>query len=112
MREVFINLHEINLNYLLSEDNLDITTDGERNTLIKRSLVSADPLIGIEAGINEDTKKFRLMIRTGVSQFKRETRSNGSYCINIQTITGVGVEIDQLKLDYGLAGFGASGIGL
>ncbi|MBM3400597.1 MAG: hypothetical protein FJY15_08565 [Bacteroidetes bacterium] len=98
--------------WILSATKKLTTTDLERNTLIKTSLVSADPRIGIEVGINEDTKKFRLMIRTGVSQFKRETRSNGSYCINIQTITGVGVEIDQLKLDNGLAGFGASGIGL
>jgi hypothetical protein len=97
---------------LLGEANLEITTDGERNTLIKTGLISADPRLGIEAGIREETKKFRLMVRAGVSQFQRETRSNGSYGITMQPSTGIGVEIDRLRLDYALAGFGASGTGL
>ena len=97
---------------LLGEANLEITTDGERNTLLKTGLLSADPRLGLEAGIREDAKKFRLMVRAGVSQFQRETRSNGSYGITMQPSTGIGVEIDRLKLDYALAGFGGSGAGL
>ena len=97
---------------LLGEANLEITTDGERNTLLKTGLISADPRLGIEAGIREDAKKFRLMVRAGVSQFQRETRNNGSFGLTMQPSTGIGVEIDRLRLDYALAGFGASGTGL
>ena len=97
---------------MLGEANLDITTDGKRNTLIRTGLISMDPRLGIEAGIREDAKKFRLTVRAGVCNFQRETRQNGTYGLTMQPTTGIGVVIDRLKLDYALAGFGASGAGL
>lgn len=97
---------------VLGEMNLDLTTDGKRNTFFRTGLISGDLRMGAEAGINDEDKKFKLMARAGVYNFQREIRQNGSFGMTVQPTVGIGVVVDKLRLDYALAGFGAGGTGL
>ena len=96
----------------LGELNLDMTTDGKRNTLISSSFLSADARIGIEGGIKNDEKNFKFSLRTGVYNFQREVRQNGKKGMTVQPTLGVGIQLTNLTIDYALAGFGAGGSGL
>lgn len=96
----------------LGEANLDITTDGNRNTLITGNFLSADLRMGVEGGIKNEDKKFRFALRAGVYNFQRETRQNGKRGMTLQPTTGIGIQLDNLRLDYALAGLGAGGSGL
>lgn len=94
------------------EINLDLTTDGKRNTLISSSFLSGDIRMGLEGGIINEDKKFRFSLRAGVYNFQREIRQNGKRGLTLQPTTGIGLQLDNLTLDYALAGFGAGGSGL
>lgn len=96
----------------LAEMNLDLTTDGKRNTFFRTGLISGDLRMGVEAGLNDEDKNFRLMGRVGLYNFQREVRQNGSFGMTVQPTAGIGVVVDRLRLDYALAGFGAGGTGL
>lgn len=97
---------------VLAEGNLDFTSDGKRNTLISSSFLSADPRLGIEGGIKNDDKKFKFVVRAGLYNFQKEVRQNGNRGMTVQPTTGIGLKLDNLSLDYALAGFGAGGSGL
>jgi hypothetical protein len=97
---------------LLGELNLDLTTDGKRNTLISSDFLSGDVRMGIEAGLNDEDKGYKLMFRTGLYNFQRETRQSGKFGLTVQPTVGLGIVYNRLSLDYALAGFGASGTGL
>ncbi|MCC7296954.1 MAG: hypothetical protein IT244_01370, partial [Bacteroidia bacterium] len=58
----------------LAECNLDLTTDGKRNTLISSSFISGDVRIGVEGGIKNEEKKFKLSLRAGLYNFQRELK--------------------------------------
>jgi len=96
----------------LGEVNLDLTTDGKRNTLISSSFLSADARIGLEGGIKNEEKHFQFSLRTGVYNFQKETKQNGKFGMTVQPTVGVGLQLEQLNIDYALAGFGAGGSGL
>lgn len=98
--------------YGLAEVNLDLTTDGKRNTLISSSFLSGDLRMGVEGGIKNEEKKFKFLVRAGVYNFQRETKQNGKQGMTLQPTTGVGIQLDNLRLDYALAGLGAGGSGL
>lgn len=98
--------------YGLGEINLDMTTDGKRNTLISSSFLSTDARIGLEGGIKNEDKGFKFSLRAGVYNFQRETRQNGKKGMTVQPTLGAGVQTKQMTLDYALAGFGAGGSGL
>ncbi|MBS3915769.1 MAG: hypothetical protein KG003_14840 [Bacteroidetes bacterium] len=94
------------------EANLDVTTDGQRNTLISSKIINADLRAGLEGGIKNEDKNFRFMLRLGVYNFQRELKQNGKFGRTVQPTTGIGLQFDNLHLDYALAGFGAGGSGL
>ena len=81
---------------LLAEVNLDLTTDGQRNTLISANPISVDPRIGLEAGY-----KNTIFLRGGTS-FQRFGGIEGEESIVPQPSFGVGLRIRQLYLDYAL----------
>lgn len=96
----------------LAEANLDLTTDGKRNTLISSGFLSGDLRLGAEGGIINEEKKFKFYLRAGVYNFQKEIRQNGKRGMTLQPTTGIGIKLDNLSLDYALAGFGAGGTGL
>ncbi len=98
--------------FLLGEGNIDVTTDGKRNTLISTNFISADLRAGIEGGIINEDKNFEFAMRAGVYNFQNETRQNGKKGMTVQPTVGVGISMDKFRLDYALAGFGAAGSGL
>lgn len=98
--------------FALGEINLDVTTDGQRNTLISSDFLSADARMGAEVGLKNEDKNFRFCLRAGLYNFQRETRQNGKFGMTVQPTTGIGLQIDNIHLDYALAGLGAGGSGL
>ncbi len=95
--------HRFQFNKLGITPELDfnITTDGERNTLISSDPFSIDPAFGIEADYNGF-----LFVRTGVSQFQREKDFDNEEMIAVRPAIGVGLKISALRLDYAFTDLG------
>src|SRR6187551_2434002 len=84
---------------LLAEANMDLTFDGQRNTLISADPVSADPKIGLECSFN---KVFYL--RTGINNFQKalsdgDTLNQKKVWI-YQPGGGAGFKIQNVTIDY------------
>ena len=83
---------------ILAALEADFTFDGKRNTLVKSSLVSVDPKVGIEA----DYQKL-VFVRAGlgnVQQLKKDF-SNAKYFV-AQPNFGIGVKVFMFNIDYAL----------
>jgi hypothetical protein len=89
--------------YAASEIDLDVTTDGRRNTIIKTGLVSIDPHAGLEVGF----KKY-VAVRFGVSNLQYIKQFDDSQKLSLQPNVGVGLAFKNFKLDYALTNFGNS----
>jgi hypothetical protein len=78
--------------------DLETTTDGERNTLIKSSSVSVDPRVGLEIGYRN-----LVFLRGGagnyqqIENFDRNKQWKGQYSL------GAGVAISGLRVDLALS---------
>ncbi|UZD24738.1 PorV/PorQ family protein [Algoriphagus halophytocola] len=87
---------------LLTALDLDMTFDGERNTLISSSLMSIDPKFGLEAGFQNVA-----FIRAGISNFQYIKDFQGERSLNMQPSMGVGVLLSQkFHIDYALSDIG------
>ncbi len=87
--------------YLASEVNLDMTSDGRRNTVLKSKVFSFDPHMGIEIGF-----KNYFAIRGGVSNFQYVKMYDDSKKLNFQPNIGVGLNIKNFYLDYAFTNIG------
>lgn len=81
------------------ELGFDITTDGQRTTLINSSTVSVDPRIGVEISY-----KNTIFLRGGVSNFYQamdnaDSTNNKKYTV-FQPSVGVGFKVKSLNIDY------------
>ncbi|MBP7699152.1 MAG: PorV/PorQ family protein [Saprospiraceae bacterium] len=88
---------------LLAALDVDITTDGKRNTLISTNAISADPHLGVELNYRK-----KVFLRTGVrnlQQFKKDTNSSDKSW-TFQPDFGVGLQFGRLKLDYAFTDIG------
>ena len=84
---------------LLAETNVDLTFDGQRNTLISADPVSADPKLGIELNINKI-----VFVRGGINNFQKaladgDTLNQKKVWI-YQPSVGVGFQIQNVRIDY------------
>ncbi len=84
---------------LLAEANVDLTFDGQRNTLISADPVSADPKIGLECNINNV-----FYVRAGVNNFQKaladkDTLNQKKVWI-YQPSAGAGFNISNVTIDY------------
>jgi len=81
---------------LTAEIDLEITTDGKRNTLIATNRLSFDPRIGLEAGF------FNIFyLRAGVGNFqKMKTDGQSKAKMTVQPNLGVGLRFKTLAVDY------------
>lgn len=84
---------------LLAEANIDVTFDGQRNTLISADPVSADPKLGLELNINNV-----FYLRGGINNFQKalsdgDTLNQKKVWI-YQPSAGAGFKIGNLTVDY------------
>ena len=88
---------------ILVEMDLDVTTDGERNTLISTKAISVSPRLGAEFDLND-----RVFLRVGVSNFQEvkdiidPTQTDWTF----QPNTGIGLRLGRLHLDYAFTNIG------
>ncbi|NOT51629.1 MAG: PorV/PorQ family protein [Chitinophagaceae bacterium] len=84
---------------LLAEANVDVTFDGQRNTLISADPVSADPKLGLELNVNNI-----FFLRGGINNFQRaladEDTVNQKRVWIYQPSAGVGFKISNVTIDY------------
>lgn len=82
----------------LAAVDLEMTTDGRRNTLVSSSLVSIDPRAGLEIGY-----KNLVFLRGGVSNVQKIDAFNQKKPWKVQPSLGVGVALSGLRLDVALS---------
>jgi hypothetical protein len=86
---------------ILAEVNLNMTTDGKRNTLVSSNPISIDPTAGVEVGYNSV-----IFLRLGAGNITKSTDFDGSTYYTVQPNLGIGLRIKQLTLDYALSDIG------
>ena len=87
---------------LLTTLDLDMTFDGERNTVISTSLLSIDPRFGLEAGFQNIA-----FLRAGIGNFQYIKDFQGNESLNMQPSMGIGVFIsERFQIDYALSDIG------
>jgi hypothetical protein len=84
---------------LLAEANIDVTFDGQRNTLISADPVSADPKLGLELNVNNV-----FYLRGGINNFQRALSDgdtvNQKKVWIYQPSAGAGFRISNVTIDY------------
>lgn len=86
---------------LLSEINLDMTTDGRRNVLLATNKLSFDPHMGIEINY-----KNIVAIRGGVGNFQYIKNFDDSRQLTLQPNIGVGVRLKAVHINYAFTDIG------
>ncbi len=93
---------------LLTEINIDITTDGLRNVLIKSNTLSMDPHFGLEL----DFKKI-VFLRAGIGNIQKETGPDNIKRTSFQPNVGLGIRLMKtLSIDYAYTDIGNQSIAL
>jgi hypothetical protein len=93
---------------LLASVDLNMTTDGKRNVLIKGDPLSIDPSAGIEFNYNK-----MIFLRAGAGNYQKYYTPGEQYISSLQLTMGVGIVIrDILSLDYALTDVGDNSIAL
>lgn len=87
--------------YVSGELDLDMTTDGKRNTILKTNVVSFDPHIGIAFGFKE-----LVTLRGGISNMQYIKNFDDSKKLTIQPNIGIGLHIKAVYLDYAFTDIG------
>lgn len=83
---------------LLTEVNLDLTTDGKRNVPVKTNIVSMDPAMGMELNYNQ-----LVFLRGGIGKFQQTKTINGGTETTFQPTIGIGINLkERFFLDYAL----------
>ena len=87
---------------LLAEANIDLTFDGQRNTVISSSSFSADPKLGLECDINNV-----FFLRAGINNFQRALADGDTLNLKkvwiYQPSAGAGFRIQNVTIDYAFA---------
>jgi hypothetical protein len=86
--------------------NAEITSDGQRNTLLSGNVFSLDPRAGLY--LNYDQK---LILRTGVSQFQYYLDFDEQQKLGVQPHLGAGVVLQNWTIDYAFTRLGLGGEG-
>lgn len=87
--------------FVSGELDLDITTDGKRNTILKTNVVSFDPHIGIAFGFKE-----LVTLRGGISNMQYIKNFDDSKKLTIQPNIGIGLHFKAIYLDYAFTDIG------
>ena len=89
--------------YIGGEIDLDVTTDGQRNTIVKFDPLSIDPHFGIKAGFKQ-----LFEVRGGISNIQQFSNLDNSTFWGVQPNLGLGVSFRGFSLDYAFTRLGAS----
>lgn len=81
--------------------DLDLTFDGQRNTIIKTKLASIDPKAGLEIGYSG-----KAFIRGGVGQFQQVKDFDGTASWVYTPSFGVGLQLQGVQIDYAMTDIG------
>ena len=92
---------------LLAEVDLDISTDGKRNVLIKGDPFSIDPHFGAELSYLK-----MIFFRFGFGNFQKVPNVDGKDEFTFQPTLGIGVQIDRLSVDYAYTDIGNQSVAL
>ena len=103
---------------LLAEIDVDLSFDGEKNTLLSTKYFSAEPHLGIELNYNS-----LIYLRAGVGNFTKiidfsdnsDTNSieqNFTEEITFMPSIGLGIKLLNFSLDYALTDIGGISVGL
>jgi len=93
--------------YAAAELDVDITTDGRRNTLLRSGLFSTDPHLGLQIGF-----KNYVSLRAGLSNVQYVTNLDNSRSLNVQPNVGIGLNIKNFYLDYAFTDIGDASVAL
>lgn len=85
--------------------DIDVNTDGQRNTLVSSSFFNLDPRLGLEAGYKEFA-----FIRGGIGNIQKLKDLNGNSSYNMMPAIGVGLKLNKVVLDYALGNAFNSGL--
>lgn len=83
------------------ELDIDVTTDGKRNTILKSNLFSVDPHLGLAFGFKD-----LVTLRGGISNMQYITNFDNSKNLTIQPNIGIGLHIKNVYLDYAFTDIG------
>lgn len=86
---------------LLSECNVDLATDGRRNTILSTNTVSVDPRLGIEIGYKD-----LIYLRSGVGNIQKVENINQEELWTVQPNIGLGLQFKNFAFDYALSDIG------
>lgn len=92
--------------YGAGELDVDITTDGRRNTLISGA-ASVDPHLGLSFGY-----KNYVTVRAGISNFQYVKNFDDSEKLNFQPNLGIGLNFKSFYLDYAFTDIGDASVAL
>ncbi|MEO7174242.1 MAG: PorV/PorQ family protein [Saprospiraceae bacterium] len=82
---------------LLLEFDAEITTDGQRNTLISSSALNVDPRLGLELGYNNN-----VFLRAGLNNVQRQNFDDDPSW-SVQPNFGLGLRFGRFTVDYALS---------
>lgn len=88
---------------LITEMDLDITTDGERNVLVSTSLLEIDPHAGLELNYND-----LLYLRAGIGNIQkaRDDVDPDKFIYTVQPNMGIGIHLGKFTIDYAFTDLG------
>ena len=93
---------------LLSELDLNVSTDGKRNVPVKTGIISIDPKLGLELGFNNF-----IFLRGGVGNIQQVHTVKGKKETTFQPNIGLGLNIkDRFFIDYAFTDIGNNSIAL
>ena len=87
--------------YGAAELNVELTTDGRRNTLLQTNFLSGDPRLGVAFGYKE-----LVTLRGGISNMQYIKNFDDSRKMTIQPNIGIGLHIRNVYLDYAFTDIG------
>ncbi len=83
------------------EIDLDMTFDGQRNTVVSSKYMNIDPHLGLQLSY-----KNVVYIRSGIGNIQKETNFKGDRVTTFQPNIGVGLKILGFSIDYALTNVG------
>src|SRR5690606_28426744 len=83
--------------------DLDMTFDGQRNTVLSSNIISVDPRAGLEVGYRKTA-----YLRAGAGNVQRLKDFDGSFYTSFQPSFGLGILLSEgVKIDYALTDIGS-----
>jgi len=92
---------------IMSEIDVDFTTDGRRNVLIRTSPISIDPHMGLQVGFKDI-----VYVRCGFGNFQFIKNFDNTEKLTFQPNIGLGVHFKGIYIDYAFTDIGNQSVAL